>query len=209
MKEDAESKARRRRSLRESFPAPLNQIALRHVDTVHSLDGNRKAILAKALARVGQAHLAACLAAIKSSVNSIKSENDLIAILNLSEIPTDINSTDHSFDGSSGGQAVEEIDTDYMASLLIKCYPDMPQASADALVGSEVMSPSLQSRIGYQACVGGCKIGFCHYCPLYLVRGEAQCNTAGHRKEPRLYQGNATQSSGLETKLILKGTNQQ
>lgn len=146
MKEDAESKARRRRSLRESFPAPLNQIALRHVDTVQSLDGNRRAILAKALARVGPAHLAACLAVMKSSVDSIKTENDLIATLNLSEIPTDINPRCNSVDGSIGAQAqaIEEIDTDYMASLLIKCYPDMPQATAEALVRSDVMSPSLR-----------------------------------------------------------------
>lgn len=144
MKEAAESKARGRRSLRESFPAPLNQIALRHVDTVQSLDGAQKAILAKALASVGLAHLAACLAAIKSSTDSIKSETDLIAILDLPEIRTDVCSTGHNVDVSSDAQAIEEIDTDYMASLLIRCYPDMPQATADALVGSEVMAPSLR-----------------------------------------------------------------
>ena len=139
MKEDAENKARRRRSIRESFPAPLNQIALRHVDTVQSLDGNRKAILAKALAKVGVARIAACLAAIKSSGDSIKSDIDLIATLNLTEIPTDNN-----VDVSSDAQGLEEIDTDYLASLLIKSYPDMPQATADALVGSEVMAPPLR-----------------------------------------------------------------
>jgi hypothetical protein len=139
MKEDAENKARRRRSVRESFPAPLNQIALRHVDTVQSLDVNRKAILAKALAKVGVARIAACLAAIKSSGDSIKSDIDLIATLNLTEIPTDNN-----VDVSSDAQGLEEIDTDYLASLLIKSYPDMPQATADALVGSEVMAPSLR-----------------------------------------------------------------
>ena len=143
MKEDAENKARRRRSIRESFPAPLNQIALRHVDTVQSLDGNRKAILAKALAKVGVAHIAACVAVIKSFGDSIKTESDLIATLNLSEIPRDTNSTDN-VDAPTDAQGVEEIDTDYLASLLIKCYPDMPPATADALVGSEVMTPSLQ-----------------------------------------------------------------
>jgi hypothetical protein len=139
MKEDAENKARRRRSIRESFPAPLNQIALRHVDTVQSLDGDRMTILAKALTKVGVAYTANCLAAIKSSGDSIKSETDLIATLNLTEIPTDNN-----VDVSSDAQGLEEIDTDYLASLLIKSYPDMPQATADALVGSEVMAPSLR-----------------------------------------------------------------
>ena len=139
MKEEAESKARRRRNIRESFPVPLNQIALRHVDTVQALDGNRRTILAKALAQVGVVHVANCLAAFKSSGDSIKNESDLIATLNLSEIPTDNN-----VDGSSDTQGVEEIDTDYLASLLMKCYPDMPQATAHALVVSEVMARSLR-----------------------------------------------------------------
>jgi hypothetical protein len=144
MKEDAENKARRRRSIRESFPAPLNQIALRHVDTVQSLDVHSKAILAKTLTKVGVARIAACLAVIKSSGGSIKTEGDLIATLHLSEIPRELISQSNNVDASTDAQAVEEIDTDYLASLLIKCYPDMPQATADALVGSEVMAPSLQ-----------------------------------------------------------------
>jgi hypothetical protein len=144
MKEAAENKARRRRSIRESFSAPLNQIALRHVDTVQSLDGNRKAILAKALAKAGVVHIAACLAAIKSSGDSIKTESDLIAVLHLSEVPLDTNLTDNNVDASSEAQDIEEIDTDYLASLLINCYPDMPQATADALVGSEVMGACLR-----------------------------------------------------------------
>jgi hypothetical protein len=144
MKEDAERKARRRRSVRESFPAPLNQTALRHVDAVQSLDRNRKAMLAKALAQVGVVHVANCLAIMKSSGDSIKNESDLIATLNLPEIPTDTNATDNNVDVSSDGQGVEEIDTDYLASLLIKCYSDMPQATADALAGSAVMAPSLR-----------------------------------------------------------------
>ena len=144
MKEDAESKARRRRNLRESFPAPLNQIALRHVDTVQSLDRNRREILAATLVKVGMVHIITCLATLKGSGDSIKTESDLIATLHLSEIPVDTNSTDNNVDVSNDAQGVEEIDTDYLASLLIKCYPDMPQAAADALVGSEVMAPSLR-----------------------------------------------------------------
>ena len=144
MKEDAESKARRRRNLRESFPAPLNQIALRHVDTVQSLDRNRREILAATLVKVGMVHITTCLATLKGSGDSIKTESDLIATLHLSEIPIDTNSKDNNIDASSVAQDLEEIDTDYLASLLIKCYPDMPQATADALVGSEVMAPSLR-----------------------------------------------------------------
>ena len=144
MKEDAEIKARRRRTIRESFPVPLNQIALRHVDTVQSLDGDWKAILAEALAKVGVGHIAACPTAIKSAGDSIKTENDLLAILQLPEFPIDTNSKNNNVDTSTAALDIEDIDTDYLSSLLIKCYPDMPQATADALVRSEVMSPSLR-----------------------------------------------------------------
>jgi len=144
MKEVPENKARRRRSTRESFPIPLNQIALRHVDTVQSLDRNRREILAKTLAKVGMAHITTCLAVIKGSRDSIQTESDLIATLNLSEISIDTNSQDNNVDISSDVQGVEEIDSDYLASLLIKCHPDMPQATADALAGSEVMEACLQ-----------------------------------------------------------------
>lgn len=143
MRDDAENKARRRRSLRESFPAPLNQIALRHVDAVQSLDADQKGILANTLAKMGVSHLGDCLATIKSSGSSIKSDSDLIAKLNLSKIPISTSSTDDADDWPPA-QSVEAIDTDYLASLLVQCYPDMPQATADALVGSDVMTPSLQ-----------------------------------------------------------------
>lgn len=155
MKEDAETKAKRRRNIRESFPFPLNQIALRHVDTVQALDGNRKVILAKALSQVGVVHLTNCLANLKSSSDTIKNESDLIAMLNLSEIPTESNT-----DSSSDAQGVEEIDTDYLANLLMKCYPDMPQATADALVLSEVMMPSLQTVLAARLALGDAKSDF-------------------------------------------------
>jgi hypothetical protein len=160
MKEDPERKARRRRSIRESFPAPLDQIALRHVDAVHSLDGNRKAILTRALAKVGVAHIAACLAAIKSSGDTIKTENDLIATLHRSEILIDINSRDNNVEPSADAQIVEEIDIDYLASLLIKCYSDMPQTTADTLVGSEVMASSLRVVSTTRLALGDAKSDF-------------------------------------------------
>ena len=117
---------------------------MRHVDSVQSLDRNQREILAATLVNVGMVHIITCLATLKGSGDSIKTESDLIATLHLSEIPIDINSQDDTIDASTDVQGVEEIDTDYLASLLIKCYPDMPQATADALVGSEVMAPSLR-----------------------------------------------------------------
>jgi hypothetical protein len=144
MKEVPENKARRRRSTRESFPSPLNQIPLRHVDTVQSLDSTRREILARAIAKVGMVYIRTCLGIIKGSGDSIKTEGDLIATLHLSETPIDPDSQDNNIDASSVAQDLEEIDTDYLASLLIKCYPDMPQTTADALVRSEVMALSLR-----------------------------------------------------------------
>ena len=160
MKEIAENKARRRRKVRESFPAPLNQIALRHVDTVQSLDSNRREILAKAIAKVGMVYIRTCLDIIKGSGDYIKTEGDLIATLHLSKTPIDPNSQDNNIDASSDAQGVEEIDTDYLASLLIKCYPDMPQPTADALVGSEVMAPSLRVVLTTRLALGDAKSDF-------------------------------------------------
>ncbi|HEX6270708.1 MAG TPA: hypothetical protein VFZ43_10755 [Anaerolineales bacterium] len=69
----------------------------------------------------------------------IQNEDDLIALLpsptaKEAEKPignTDINQADPS-------------DTDYLVDLLMKCYPDMPPASADALARAGVMETSLQ-----------------------------------------------------------------
>jgi len=143
MSEKAESKAKRRRRLRQAFPAPLNQVAMRHVDGIQSLEGNQRAILAKAIAQVGIVYVPNCLAAIKNSSGAIQSETDLIALLDLIETPK-AEAVEDVSSGEAPDQEVEGIDMDYLASLLIKCYPDMPQAAADALVGSEVMAPSLR-----------------------------------------------------------------
>jgi len=142
MSEKAESKAKRRRRLRQAFPAPLDQVPMRHVDAIQSLAGNQRAILAKAIAQVGIVYVPNCLAAIKNSSGPFQSETDLIVLLDLTETPKaeaveDVSSSE------APDQEVEGVDMDYLASLLLKCYPDMPQATADALVGSEVMAPSL------------------------------------------------------------------
>jgi hypothetical protein len=131
MKENPENKASRKRSIRESFPAPLNQIALSHVDSVQSLDKNWEAILAEALTKVGVTHLTACLAAIKNSAVSINTESDLLAFLHLSEASAEANSQDDNTDDTPAACNVDDNDSDYVASMLIKCYPDMPQATVE------------------------------------------------------------------------------
>jgi hypothetical protein len=143
MADSPDNKARRRRRLRQAFPAPLDQVAIRHVDAIQSLEGNQRVILAKAIAETGTANIPKCLAALKNSGGSIQCETDLIALLDLTETLTAETAEDSS-SSEAPGQEIEGVDMDCLASLLLKCYPDMPQATADALAGSEVLAPSLQ-----------------------------------------------------------------
>jgi hypothetical protein len=139
MAEDAEVKAQRRRRIRESFVSPLNEIALRHVDSVQALSEEQRVILAQTLQKIGVQHLTACLAAIKAHVSSIKDADTLIGWLT----PSDISPADNSIEMARQLESTSE-DQDDLAELLIKCYPDMPQTSAEALVASDVMSTSLR-----------------------------------------------------------------
>ncbi|HET6594761.1 MAG TPA: hypothetical protein VFG81_04005 [Anaerolineales bacterium] len=143
MADSPDNKARRRRRLRQTFPAPLDQVAIRHVDTIQSLDGTIRVILAKAIAQTSMSNIPKYLAALKNSDGSIQSDTDLIALLDLAEPLRAEAATDSSSDEALG-QTIEGVDLNYLASLLIKCYPDMPQSTVDALVNSNVLAPSLR-----------------------------------------------------------------
>ena len=138
MAEDAETKAKRRRRIREAFPPPLNEIPLRHVDSVQALSESERELLRAVLQERGVQCLVNCLVALKSSDVSIESEEDLIGRMELSP---KLQVGDHLVFSESKESSSE--DKDYLASLLIKCYSDMPPSSAEALVGSHVMSASL------------------------------------------------------------------
>lgn len=138
MAEDADTKAKRRRRIRESFAPPLNEIALRHVDSVQALSEGRRIILANALQKIGTHHLVECLTAIKNHDVSIEDEAALIRWLELSD-KSQSNTSVALWVTQEGNSE----DTDHLAKLLIQCYPDMPQSSAEALVASDVMSASL------------------------------------------------------------------
>ena len=138
MAEDAATKANRRRRIRESFAPPLNEIPLRHVDSVQALNEFQREILAKAIEKLGIRHLASCLTAMKDHNASIQSDEDLIGLLRLSDKPQrDANAT------LSQMQEGSSEDARQLSKLLIQCYPDMPRTSADALVASEVMAASM------------------------------------------------------------------
>lgn len=138
MTEDADTKAKRRRRIRESFVSPLNEIALRHVDSVQALSEVQRGILARVLQKIGPHHLVDCLATIKNRGVSIENETSLIGCLNQSEKPQLSTNVAMAETPASNSE-----DADYLAKLLIQCYPDMPQSTADALVASDVISGSL------------------------------------------------------------------
>ena len=139
MAEDAATKANRRRRIRESFAPPLNHIPLRHVDSVQALSEDQTEILAKALHKVGVRYLAACLTAMKNHNASIKSDEDLLALLPSSDKPQQ----EASVTPNQAQEASAE-DANKLAKLLIQCYPDMPLTSANALVASDVIAASLR-----------------------------------------------------------------
>jgi len=139
MAEDADTKAQRRRRIRESFASPLNEIALRHVDSVQALSEEQRLILAQTLQKIGVPNLTACITAIKAHASSIKDADTLIGWLTPSDPSTAANSIEMAEQLESASE-----DEDYLAELLVKCYPDMPPTSAEALVASDVMSTSLR-----------------------------------------------------------------
>ena len=139
MAEDADTKAKRRRRIRESFASPLNEIALRHVDSVQALSEVQRGILARVIQKIGLRYLVDCLVAIKNHGVSIEDETALIGWLKPSEKPQLSTSVALNETPESNSE-----DEDYLAKLLIQCYPDMPQSSADALVASDVMAAALR-----------------------------------------------------------------
>jgi predicted metal-binding protein len=138
MSEDANTKAKRRRRIRESFAPPHIEIAIRQVDSVKALTEKQREILAKVLEKTGVRYLAASLAAIKEHGANIEDEDDLMALLKLADKPQR-----HTNVLSSKSQKNCPKDAVYLAKLLVQCFPDMPQTSADALAASDVMSASL------------------------------------------------------------------
>jgi len=132
--DQAQTKAIRRRTLRETFPPPLNQIALRHVDAVAALDDDRRLILSQATQKTDLRHAATFIDVFNKGVVLIQNADDLIAL-----IPSP--------SAKEAEKSVSEsnpADVTYLANLLLKCYPDMPRTSADALAKARAMEGPLQ-----------------------------------------------------------------
>lgn len=135
----AQTKANRRRTLRDAFPHPLNQIALRHVDSVAALDDERRSILSKAIQKTDLRFAATFIDVLNKGAVLIQNEDDLIALL-----PSPTAKEEEKPIGNTDINQADPVDTDYLVNLLMKCYPDMPPASADALARAGVMETSLQ-----------------------------------------------------------------
>ena len=134
----AQTKAVRRKTLREAFPYPLNQIALRHVDSVAALDDAHRLILSSAIHKTDLRYAGTLLEALGKDANHLQNEDDLVALIpatpvKKAEVISDLGST----------AEVNPADIDTLVSLLLKCYPDMPTTSADALARADVMETSL------------------------------------------------------------------
>ena len=137
--DQAQTKAVRRRSLRQTFPPPLNQIALRHVDSVAALDDGQRLILSQAVQKTSMRQAAAFIDILSKGTVLIQNVDDLIALISspiAKEAEKPIGVTEVSASYSA--------DTDYIVNLLLKCYPDMPRTSADALARAHVMEGLLQ-----------------------------------------------------------------
>lgn len=135
----AQTKAIRRRTLRDTFPYPLNQIALRHVDSVAALDDDRRLILSKAIQKTDLRYAATFVEAFNKGGDHIQNEDDLVALIS----PPPTKEVESPIDYTEAGE-VDPADTDYLTNLLMKCYPDMPPASADALARAGVMETALR-----------------------------------------------------------------
>ena len=137
--DQAQVKAIRRRTLREAFPPPLNQIAVRHVDSVAALDDDRRLILSQAIQKTSLRHAATFIDVLNKGTVLIQNADDLIAL-----IPSPTVKESGKPVGDTELSKPNLADTAYIVNLLLKCYPDMPRTSADALARAHVMDGPLQ-----------------------------------------------------------------
>lgn len=135
----AQTKAIRRRTLREAFPHPLNQVALRHVDSVAALDDAHRLILSRAIQKTDLRYVGTFLEALNKDVHHLQNEDSLVALV--PAVP--VKKAEEVIRCLPDAAKVNPADIDTLTKLLLKCYPDMPTTSADALARADVMETSL------------------------------------------------------------------
>ena len=77
----AQTKAIRRRAVRDTFPHPLNQIALRHVDSVAALGDEHRLILCKAILKTNLRHAVTFIDILNKGAVIVQSEDNLTALI--------------------------------------------------------------------------------------------------------------------------------
>jgi hypothetical protein len=84
-------------------------------------------------------HAAAFIDILYKGVVLIQNEDDLVALVSAPALKEVKKNTD-----PIGFGEVDLADIDTLANLLLKCYPDMPTTSAEALARADVMGTSLR-----------------------------------------------------------------
>lgn len=129
----AQTKAVRRKALREAFPHPLNQVALRHIDSAAALDDAHRLILSRAIQKTDLRYVGMFLETLNKDVHHLQNEDDLVAL-----VPAIPVSKVEVIRGLQDTARVNPVDIDILMNLLLKCYPDMLLTNADALARSEL-----------------------------------------------------------------------
>jgi len=139
MPESSQTKSARRRNIRDSFPPPLNKVALRNVDAIQALPEDQRMLLASAVTEKDLPLISYYLSVLKDATGPVEKDELVKEARELRGAETEKKDT-----GKVEHLASDQVDEKYLADLLTSSFPDMPASSASALVLSEVMRPCLQ-----------------------------------------------------------------
>lgn len=139
MPESSQTKSARRRNIRDSFPSPLNQVALRNVDAIQALPEDQRMLLASAVTEEDLPLISYYLSVLKDATRLVEKDELIKKARESRGAETEKKDT-----GKVEHLSADQVDEKYMVDLLTSSFPDMPASSASALVLSEVMKPCLQ-----------------------------------------------------------------
>lgn len=137
---DPKTKADRRQLLRQSFPSPLDRVALRHVDAICALASAHVAVLAEVTRQVGVEHTGHCLQVLKTANWSIGSASSLTNSLGFL---ANSKARENNPSKESWMPEINQVDQEYLERLLRACHPGLPETTVSGLVTSDVTAPIL------------------------------------------------------------------
>jgi hypothetical protein len=128
MSETYQKKVVRWERTRAAFPPPLDRLVpYRCVDAVLSLSSEARDILAEAVTLLGSSKYVAQMAEVLKKETPVVNASDLLAFINVDNIVQ-----------GKMEEEKETASTDRLIDLLLKCYPNMPQPTAEALAASDL-----------------------------------------------------------------------